>query len=68
MNGWKEWIAGLCPEIASWQAELIAEEIVEALAKEREDCARIAAEWDESHPNTNYGKCIATDILTRNQS
>ena len=33
--------------------------------KERERCAEIAAEWDETHPNTNYGKCIAVDIRTR---
>lgn len=26
---------------------------------ERARCAKIASEWDKSHPDTNYGGCIA---------
>lgn len=36
-----EWIKELCPEIAEWQAELIAEHIEGHVAVEREACARV---------------------------
>ena len=43
-----EWIKELCPEIADWQAELIAEHVEERVAAEREACAVICdAEADE---------------------
>jgi hypothetical protein len=29
------------------------------LAAERQRCAQIAREFDTTHPNTNYGGCIA---------
>lgn len=33
--------------------------------KEREECAKLSDAWDETHPNTNYGKCIGADIRAR---
>ena len=36
-----EWIQELCPEIADWQVELIAEHIEQRVASEREECARL---------------------------
>lgn len=36
-----EWIKELCPEIADWQAELIAEHITQKLEVEREECAKV---------------------------
>lgn len=34
-------------------------------AHEREECAKIAKQWDSAHPNTNYGGCIANLIRSR---
>ena len=34
-------------------------------AHEREECAKIAKQWDSNHPNTNYGGCIAYLIRSR---
>ena len=61
----KDWIKQLCPEIADWQADLIAQEWQNDLLGEREKCAKLADAWDETHPNTNYGKCIGADIRAR---
>ena len=36
-----EWIKELCPEVAEWQAELIAEHIEGRVAAEREACAKV---------------------------
>ena len=36
-------------------------------AAEREACAKVAKAWDESHPHTNYGGCIARTIRARAQ-
>ncbi len=36
-----EWIQELCPEIADWQVELIAEHIEQRVASEREACAKM---------------------------
>lgn len=38
----KDWIMELCPEIAEWQAELIAEAAQKRVEAEREACAQIA--------------------------
>ncbi len=38
----KDWIMELCPEIAEWQAELIAEAAQERVEAEREACAKVA--------------------------
>lgn len=35
---------------------------------EREACAAIARQWDVDHPTTNYGGCIANEILKRGQA
>ena len=32
---------------------------------EREECAKVAKQWDSNHPNTNYGGCIAYLIRSR---
>lgn len=37
----KDWIMELCPEIAEWQADLIAEQAQLVVAAEREKCARV---------------------------
>lgn len=34
-------------------------------AQEREECAKVAKQWDSAHPNTNYGGCIANLIRSR---
>lgn len=40
----KDWIKELCPEIAEWQAELIAEEAKRGVEAEREACAQVCDE------------------------
>ena len=37
----KDWIMELCPEIAEWQADLIAEQAQREVAAEREACAKV---------------------------
>ena len=34
-------------------------------AHEREECAKVAKQFDIDHPNTNYGGCIANLIRSR---
>lgn len=41
MKDWIGWILELCPEIAEWQAELIAEQVQKAVEAEREACAKV---------------------------
>jgi hypothetical protein len=41
----RDWIKELCPEIAEWQAELIAEAASNAVEAERKACANIAQEF-----------------------
>jgi len=41
----KNWIIKLCPEIADWQVELIAEQAQKAVDAEREACAKVCDEW-----------------------
>lgn len=52
----KEWIEELCPEIAEWQAELIAEEAAKQVVAEREACAKMLELTDlgafRDDPNT----------------
>lgn len=36
-----------------------------AKAHEREECAKIAKQWDADHPSSNYGGCIAVAIRSR---
>lgn len=46
--------------------EALVREVESAVLAERQRCADIAANWDVSHPNTNYGQCIANLILGQN--
>ena len=41
----KEWIIGLCPEIAEWQAEMIAEAAQNSVLAEREACAKVVEDY-----------------------
>lgn len=41
----KDWILELCPELAEWQAELIAEQSKQAVLTEREACAKMVEEF-----------------------
>ena len=41
----KDWIMELCPEIAEWQAEIIAEQVRIRVKSEREACARLCDGW-----------------------
>ena len=41
----KDWIMELCPEIAEWQAEIIAEQVRIRVESEREACARVCDDW-----------------------
>jgi hypothetical protein len=36
--------------------------------QEREACAKVAGDWDKTHPTTNYGACIAAAIRARGQA
>ena len=40
----KEWIKSLCPEIADWQAEFIAEAAHNMVLDENEACAKVCEE------------------------
>lgn len=62
----KEWIQELCPEIAEWQAELIAEQCELRVAAEREACAKIADEhWVFGLSGGYISDYIANAIRTR---
>jgi len=37
----KDWLMELCPELADWQAEIIAEHVAKAVSAEREACAKV---------------------------
>lgn len=37
----KDWLMELCPEIAEWQAEIIAEQVRIRVESEREACAHV---------------------------
>lgn len=45
--GMKDWIMELCPEIADWQAEMIAEAAHNQVLDEREACAKLFEVEDE---------------------
>jgi len=46
--GMKDWIMELCPEIADWQAEMIAEAAHNQVLDEREACAKVCDEKVEA--------------------
>ena len=66
----KDWIMELCPEIAEWQAELIAEHADLLVASEREACAKvcdlISDDYDGTPAGTGADNC-ATAIRARGQ-
>lgn len=37
-------------------------------AAEREECSAIARKWDVDHSTTNYGGCIANEIIARGKA
>jgi hypothetical protein len=46
--GMKDWIMELCPEIADWQAEMIAEAAHNQVLDEREACAALCFQiWNK---------------------
>jgi len=67
----KDWIMELCPEIAEWQAELIAEAAQERVEAEREACAKVAEQTVcDTHLPTGvkiYGTRAAKAIRARGQ-
>ena len=61
----KDWIMELCPEIAEWQAEIIAEQVRIRIESEREACAKAA---DEAHELMNSSfQGLAAAIRARGQ-
>jgi hypothetical protein len=62
----KEWIKELCPVIADWQAEMIAEAAVAAVAAEREECAKVAEQF-EPDEKTSYVYYASQAIRAREQ-
>ena len=62
----KAWILELCPEIAHWQAELLAEEVDKMVATEREACAKVADSfYQEIRQYTTYVPDIGSAIRYR---
>ena len=60
----KEWIRELCPEIDAWQVDMIAQHMQEAVAAEREACAKVCDKF-------NFGqapKMIQDAIRARGQA
>ena len=63
----KDWIMELCPEIAEWQAEIIAEQVRIRVESEREACA-VAAEKQARWIGYNaHAEAIAAAIRERGQ-
>ena len=58
----KDWIMELCPEIAEWQADLIAEQVQKEIAAEREACAKYLQDQ-----NTAITDKLAAEIRARGQ-
>ena len=48
--------------VESAYKDLLEKAVAEAVAAERQRCARIARQWDVAHPSTNFGGCIARFI------
>lgn len=61
----KDWIKELCPEIADWQAELIAEAAQDRVEAEREACAKLLDEMAAQDKRTNYYQAAANAIRAR---
>jgi len=45
----KDWIMAVCPEIAEWQAEVIAVQVRISVEAEREACARVCRDLGRRH-------------------
>ena len=60
-----EWLQELCPEIAEWQIEIIAEHIERVRASEREACAKVADEYWVFGMSSSY---IADAIRARGRT
>ena len=68
--GMKDWIMELCPEIADWQAEMIAEAAHNQVLDEREACAKVCEAFAAdafNNENRLYEQCAAA-IRARGQS
>lgn len=59
----KDWLMELCPEIAEWQAEIIAEQVRIRVEAEREACARVCEEttaaWTQHLYNSGCMDCAS---------
>ena len=58
----KNWIMELCPEIAEWQAKLIAEQVQMKVAAEREACALVLDKVIEHLYLYNYDGDASTEL------
>jgi hypothetical protein len=65
--GMKDWIMELCPEIADWQAEMIAEAAHNQVLDEREACAKVLDEMAAKDKLSNYYQVAALAIRARGQ-
>jgi hypothetical protein len=67
--GMKDWIMELCPEIADWQAEMIAEAAHNQVLDEREACAKVCDAYDvaEDVNSSDTAEGIAIAIRARGQ-
>lgn len=59
----KDWIMELCPEIAEWQAEIIAEQVRIRVKSEREACANAC----EAQGMVKGGEVFAARIRARGE-
>lgn len=53
----KDWIMELCPEIAEWQAEIIAEQVQREVAAERQACASICDRFQARDVGMQPAEC-----------
>ena len=61
----KDWIMEVCPEIAEWQAEVIAVQFRIGVEAEREACAQVATDfWTEGFAD-EIVQGIAAEIRAR---
>lgn len=54
----EKWLKGLCPEIAAWQIELIAEHIERVVMREREECAKVCESINADHDSVIVEICV----------
>jgi hypothetical protein len=64
----KDWLMELCPEIAEWQAEIIAEQVRIRVKSEREACAKLVFQTQESDDEyVSLRETIAVAIRARGE-